>query len=133
MNVSFIVGERPFRLRVKGRWLRGSVGALAARVLAAHGGGLRVEDCCLRLDGAPVAPDAAADGALRDACVVEVYRARVVVATLLTGDFGPIFELWHARFSRARFGRRGASVRVPNSNRPSLNVGSRSGRDSAVA
>ena len=105
MNVSFIVGERPFRLRVKGRWLRGSVGTLAARVLAAHGGGLRVEDCCLRLDGAPVAPDAAADGALRDACVVEVYRARVVVATLLTGDFGPIFELWHARFSRATDGR----------------------------
>ena len=64
MNVSFIVGERPFRLRVKGRWLRGSVGALAARVLAAHGGGLRVEDCCLRLDGAPVAPGAVADAAL---------------------------------------------------------------------
>ena len=99
MNVTVLVGSRPFRLHVKNKWLEASVEALVARVLAKHGGGLAVEDCCVTVGGA-AASGRAAD-VLREGGVVEVWRARVVVCTMVTASFCRVFELWLSRFLAA--------------------------------
>ena len=98
MNVTILVGSRPFRLHVKNKWLEASVEALVARVLAKHGGGLAVEDCCVTVGGA-AASGRAAD-VLREGGVVEVWRARVVVCTMVTASFCRVFCVFRAQGGR---------------------------------